>query len=378
MRILHITPTYYPATYWGGPIWSTKAICDGVAQTPDVDLRVLTTDAAGPDRSQRVTPAPLPYPVHYARRIAGHSVSPALLRQLPAAISWADVVHLTGVYNTPTLPVFALAKAMDKPVVWSPRGALQATQDWAEAPRRFAKKSFEVALNTLRPRRIVMHATAQAEVTASVHRFAGIPTKIIPNTVDIPPPAARKRTNQDDIKLIFLSRLHPKKGLTELFDAMRQLPARFSLDVYGSGDGDYTDALQLSATDLHGRVRFHGHLPDAGKAAAFAQADLFVLPSYAENFGIAVAEAMAHGVPVLTTTATPWQGLDTRGCGRCMTMGRDDLPLEIAQLADQDLLAMGARGRAWVAKDFATQSMVDAFTALYQDMAAPAKAQVFA
>jgi glycosyltransferase involved in cell wall biosynthesis len=341
-------------------------------------MRVLTTDAAGPDRFQRITPAPLPYPVHYARRVAGHSISPSLLQQLPAAMRWADVVHLTGVYNTPTMPVFALAKATDKPVVWSPRGALQATEDWAEAPRRFAKKSFEVALNVLRPRRIVMHATAQAEVAASVHRFAGIPTKIIPNTVDIPAYAARKKTDLQDIKLIFLGRLHPKKGLTELFAAVRQLPTQFSLDVYGSGDADYTDALRSAAADLGGRVRFHGHLSDAGKAAAFAKADLFVLPSYAENFGIAVAEAMAHSVPVLTTTATPWQGLDARGCGRCMTLGTDDLAEEIAALADQDLVAMGARGRAWVAKDFATQSMVDAFAALYQDLVTPAKAPVFA
>ena len=378
MNILHVTPTFYPATYWGGPIWSTKAICDGINVTSDVDLRVLTTDAAGPERSRQVTPAPLPYPVHYARRVAGHSISPALVRKLPTAMRWADVVHLTGVYNTPTLPVFALAKAMDKPLVWSPRGALQATQDWQDAPRRMAKKSFEVGLNILRPRRVVMHATAQAEVTASVHRFVGMTTKIIPNTVDIPAIPTRKKTDHQNIRLIFLGRLHPKKGLAELFAAMRQLPAHFSLDVYGSGDTDYTNALHSIAADMDGRVRFHGHLPDAGKAGAFAKADLFVLPSYAENFGIAVAEAMAYGVPVLTTTATPWHALDARGCGRCMAMATDDLTTEIAVLATQDLIAMGARGRAWVAQDFATRSMIDAFLALYQDLATVRKAQVFA
>ena len=378
MNILHVTPTFYPATYWGGPIWSTKAICDGMNDAPDVTLRVLTTDAAGPDRSQKVTPAPLPYRVHYARRVAGHSISPGLVQQLPAAMRWADVVHLTGVYNTPTLPVFALAKAMDKPLVWSPRGALQATQDWAEAPRSTAKKSFEVALNILRPRRIVMHATAQAEVAASLRRFTRMATKIIPNAVDIPPLAARKKSNQQDLRLIFLGRLHPKKGLSELLAAMHQLPRHFSLDVYGAGDADYTDALHNLAAGLGARVCFHGHLADAGKAAAFAKADLFVLPSYAENFGIAVAEAMAHSVPVLTTTATPWQGLDGRGCGRCVSMEADNLAAEIAALAAQDLVAMGARGRAWVAQDFATQPMIDAFAALYQDLLTPTREQVFA
>ena len=87
--------------HWGGPIWSTKAICDGIASRPDAELRVLTGDANGPRISDRVTPAKLSYPVHYAYRVAGNCMAPGLLARLPAAIHWADVVHLTGTYNMP-------------------------------------------------------------------------------------------------------------------------------------------------------------------------------------------------------------------------------------------------------------------------------------
>jgi len=376
MKILHITPTYYPATFWGGPIWSTKAICDAVAKEPDVDLRVLTTDAASPARGDRVSPVDLPYPVHYARRIAGHSIAPGLVARLPSAMAWADVVHLTGVYNTPTLPVFALARLMSKPLVWSPRGALQATADWAEAPKIRLKHNFERALNMLRPAQAVMHVTAASEANASLKRFAGMTTKTIPNTVDVPP--LRHTPDRDHMRLIYLGRLHPKKGLMELFIAMQKLPARYILDIYGSGPESYVKLLQQHAQKLQGRIRFHGHVGGADKAAAFAKADLFVLPSHSENFGIAVAEAMAHGVPVLTTTATPWQGLDVSGCGRCMDLGRDDLATEIQTLAAQDLVAMGLRGRDWMARDFSTAAMASAFGRLYRDLANGQTVQVLA
>jgi glycosyltransferase involved in cell wall biosynthesis len=378
MNILHVTPTFYPATYWGGPIWSTKAICDGIARMPDMSVRVLTSDAAGPDVNDRVTPVPLPYPVHYARRMTGHSIAPGLLGRLPRAMHWADVVHLTGVYNTPTLPVFALAKALGKPMVWSPRGALQATQNWSQAPRVLAKKSFERALNVLRPRDSIMHVTATAEATQSIVRFADMATVTIANAVDVPVRLPARATNPARTTLIFLGRLHPKKGLDALIDAMRTLPEHFDLDVYGSGDGAYCAALRAKAADLGARVRFHGHLADADKAQAFARSDLFVLPSYSENFGIAVAEALAHSVPVLTTTATPWQALDAQGCGRCICMDRDDLGAQINSLCQRDLGAMGARGRAWVARDFSADAMHHAFGDLYRSLAPPTNSEVYA
>ena len=378
MKILHVTPTYYPATFWGGPIWSTKAICDAVAQQPDVDLRVLTTDAASPARGECVIPADLPYPVHYARRVAGHSIAPGLVARLPAAMRWADVVHLTGVYNTPTVPVFALARLLRKPLVWSPRGALQATTDWADAPKIRAKHRFERFLNMLRPAQSVMHVTAPSEAAASLHRFDGMATTVIPNTVDIPPLSDRRGSADTTTRLIFLGRLHPKKGLSELLSALRQLPQDYSLDIYGNGAADDVQRLHQEAADLGPRARFHGHVDGADKARAFAQADLFVLPSHSENFGIAVAEAMAHGVPVLTTTATPWQGLDARGCGRCMVLGRDNLAAEITALAAQDLPARGQRGRDWMARDFSTQAMVTAFAGLYRDMAVGDRRRVLA
>lgn len=366
MKFLYVAPYYYPATYWGGPIWSTKVICDGIKQRPGCEVRVLTTDAASPARADHATPAIQTYPVHFMRRIAGHSIAPGLLWGLPKALAWADVVHLTGTYNFPTLPALGLARLMGRPVVWSPRGALQATVDWDAAPRKRIKRSFERVANVMRPNASILHVTSAAEATQSTQRLGDITTALIPNCVDIPAQMPG-RSDDDLLRLIYLGRLHPKKGLDLLIAAMQRLPTHVRLDIYGTGDANYLRQLRHKiGSDT--RIQFRGHVEDDAKAQAFADADLFVLPSYSENFGIAVAEALAHGVPVITTTGTPWQALDHHGCGRCIALDRDDLADTIKDLSTCDLPAMGAKGRAWMMREFSASTMVDAFETLYRGM----------
>jgi len=187
--------------------------------------------------------------------------------------------------------------------------------------------------------------------------------------VDIPADVAGHSAQDGTCRLVFLSRLHPKKGIETLFDAMTRLPSHFTLDIYGTGDASYVKMLAKRAALSEGRIRLHGHVEGAAKTAAFVQANLFVLPSHSENFGIVVAEALAHGLPVLTTRTTPWHDLEKQGCGRCIDLPNSDLVTEIMELAAQDLKQMGQRGRAWVRRDFSTASMVDAFARLYLSMA---------
>ncbi|MBN2906942.1 MAG: glycosyltransferase [Rhodobacteraceae bacterium] len=373
MRVLHVSPSFYPAVAWGGPIHSTKAICDGLAKDPRWELSVLTTDAAGPSRRDRLAdsaktvPFPRGYNVHYARRIGGHSISVGLLWRLPLAMARADLVHLTGTYNFPTLPTLALARLLNKPVIWSPRGALQATSEWAEVPRARLKRGFERAAQVLRPRNCVLLVTSQREADTSTRRLGGIRVAVVPNSVEVP---ARGKSHAADrtrsqTRLMFLSRLHVKKGIEPLIAALRHLPDSFCLDVYGDGDPAYVQKLRQQAVDLGERVRFHGHVDGAAKTRAFLAADIFVLPSHSENFGIAIAEALAHAVPVITTDATPWQDLDRQGCGRCITLKTEDLAQTIALMSTADLAAMGRRGREWMLRDFCAESTDAALGRVY-------------
>lgn len=368
MKILHVAPSFYPATWWGGPIWSTKAICDGINRAPGLDLRVLTTDAASPDRSDRIVPAHLPYRTDYTWRVAGHSIAPAMISLLPNAVGWADVVHLTGTYNFPTLPTLTLARVLGKPVVWSPRGALQATENWDAAPNKRRKAVFEKIAQRVRPENTVLHVTSYAEEAQSVTRLPGIDTAMIPNCVDIPAPFDRPKRSHSGLRLLYLGRLHPKKGIELLIDAMHRLPETTTLDIYGTGSADYVRWLRDLASAFGARICFKGHAEGTVKADAFANADLFVLPSHSENFGIVVAEALAHAIPVITTTATPWTDLERMRCGRCINLSDDTLSATIADLSRADLGAMGQRGRDWMRRDFSPQAMTTAFAALYRSL----------
>lgn len=376
MRILHIAPSFFPATRWGGPIFSTKAICDWIFENRAVELRVITTDAAGPDRGDRLelerrrNRMSAGYQVEYFPRIAGHSISPALLLALPRAILWADVVHITATYSFTTLPSLAVTKLLNRPVVWSPRGGVQAAADWEDAPNLRKKRIFEKVAAALTPRLAVVHVTAETERAAMAPRFPNASFASIPNSVELPPMCARPARGSHEIRLMFLSRVHEKKGLTLLLDILAGLPSEFSLSVYGSGEPSYLSDLKAKADFLgiRDRISFHGHVDGTAKYDAFSQADLFVLPSYSENFGIVVAEALASGLPVVTTDRTPWSGLDSKGCGRCVSPTVEALREAILALGAEDLYEMGVRGRAWMEAEFSPgsvhSSMFDVYEAL--------------
>src|SRR5262245_31614281 len=110
LRVLHVVPSFYPATYWGGPVYSVHELCNRLAQLDGVVLRVVTTDSAGSRVSDRVPVSVMPtryphgYDVYFFRRQAGASTSLGLFRSLPQMVRWADVVHLTGVFSFPTIP----------------------------------------------------------------------------------------------------------------------------------------------------------------------------------------------------------------------------------------------------------------------------------
>lgn len=364
MKVLHVSPSFFPATSWGGPIWSTKAICDGIARRAEFDLRVITTDAGGPNVADRIIPAGLSYPVQHSRRQAGHSISAGLLARLPAAIAWADIVHLTGTYSFPTLPTLGLSKLIGRPLVWSPRGALQATAEWQGAPNKRIKRGFAKLAQALRPNDCVLHVTSASEKMHSQSSMPGIASRLITNCVSIPPMIDRKPRGSI-LRLLYMGRLHPKKGIEALIEAMAKLPPEVELDICGTGDPHYVHKLNRQAIEFGSRIRMRGHLEGRAKEEAFAKADLFVLPSHSENFAISVAEALAHGVPVLASQATPWQRLDDMRAGRCIDLGQTDLADEIKRLAKADLVWMGQNGRVWMERDFSARAMTDEFAELY-------------
>ena len=220
------------------------------------------------------------------------------------------------------------------------------------------------------PRDTVLHLTADSERDASLRRIPNANTRVIANGVSIPRrlPARRWRDG-GRLKLLYLSRLHEKKGLEFLLRSLVDLPEA-TLDVFGTGLDNYVASLHsiVAECGLSERVFFKGHCDGEQKAAAFKNADLFVLPTQTENFGIVVAEALAAGLPVITTTNAPWGGIDERRCGRWIELGVEPLTNAIRELASADLEQMGTRGHNWMREEFSHEAVNEQMIHLYLDI----------
>lgn len=372
MKIVHIVPTYYPASYFGGPIFSTYGLCNALAKIRGVEVRVLTTDNAGPGRRNRVpverrlVRAECGYDVYYFPKLMSWQVSLELLVRLPGFVRWADVVHLTSVYSFPTIPALLLARIFSKPVVWSPRGSLQR---WSGTRKMFLKRLWEVTCNALiRPGRCVLHVTSRAESEESCMRIPRARPIVIENGIELPPVLEPRGWRPGGrIRLLYIGRLDPKKGIENLFEALSSLDEAVTLAVCGTGDTRYVDSLKELAKrrGIASRVDFVGEVGGQAKAEAFRDADVCVVPSHTENFAVVVAEALAHGVPVIASKGTPWSGLVEHDCGLWVDNDPASLVAAIQEIRARDLPGMGVRGRLWV-RTFSWEKIAERMWGVYQ------------
>jgi glycosyltransferase involved in cell wall biosynthesis len=341
-----------------------------LVKIPGVELRVLTTDSDGPARIRVESfPARLPagYDVYYCRRWIGADIAPGLFRRLYAMIKWADVVHLTAVYSPPTIPVLFFCYAMGRPVVWSTRGALQR---WEGSTRTRIKSAWERLCNSLcKSGQVVLHVTSDEERLESVKRIPNAQPAVIPNGIELPKLNGVQGERKDnELRILYLGRLHPIKGIENLLRALPVLKANARLSICGDGDSGYQKQLHSLAHELglNGRVRFQGRVDGQAKEQQFREADLCVVPSFTENFSIVVAEALAHGVPVVASRGTPWQRLVEMGCGLWVDNSSEELSKAMDLAANLPLREMGRRGREWMGREYSWQTVAEQMAAQYR------------
>lgn len=372
MRVLHVSPSFHPTRAYGGTIRSSYGLCRGLAEL-GCDVRVLTTDTDGIGRNldvARSQDVPIDgFQVRYCHKLSRNSVSPELVRVLGEYVRWADVVHLIAVYSFPTFPTLAYCRQYQKPLVWSPRGSLQR---WEGSTRVAAKFIWEQVCQSLAPReKLILHTTSDEEARQSEARLPGVRTVVVRNGVEVPLEALR--TNSDGtLRITYLGRLHPIKGIENLLDACKLMAEDrepWHLKIAGSGEGDYPNILtsRVSVLKLQERVQFLGEVSGDAKEELFANSDVVVAPSYVENFGMVVAEALAHEVPVIAGRGTPWQGLQTKACGLWVENAPQSLAAAIRQMRTMPLRELGRRGRCWMQRDFSWNSVSQQMLAVYKN-----------
>ena len=285
-------------------------------------------------------------------------ISPSFRRNLEERADRVDIIHSHGLWIMPFIyPGWACAGRRCKLVI-SPRGTLRPV---AMAQSRFKK----AMIWWLWQKKVVkqaacLHATCDAE--AQEMRRLGLtqPIAVIPNGVELPPTEAKRlRGDPSSRTLLYLGRIAPIKGLANLLRAWRVISAEFpnwSLQITGTDSHGYLqEIVQLAEQLALPRIRFTGPLYAERKSEAFQRSELFVLPSKSENFGMAVAEALAHALPVIVTRNAPWPGITSRGCGWWVDDGVAPLEQALREALSESparLEERGKSGRAWIEEEF--------------------------
>jgi glycosyltransferase involved in cell wall biosynthesis len=286
----------------------------------------------------------------------------------------ADILHDNGMWLPHNHRIANLAARYDIPRVVSTRGMLE---PWA-INHKWGKKRIAWWLYQRRDlkRAHCHHTTAEAEGRNVERLGLGVPVRVIPNGVDLPAEHIRhgKLRRSDRKTALFLGRIYPVKGLPMLVEAWTRVrPQGWYLQIAGPDEAGHLAVVKdaVLAAGLSETVSFMGPISGPTKQAALLDADLFVLPTYSESFGMAIAEALAHGLPVLTTTGAPWPMLQKRGCGWWVDATVDGIAEGLRQATSSHsatLEAMGRKGRAFVNAEYRWEVIATKFIATYQSV----------
>ena len=363
LRILHVVPTYYPAVRYGGPIRSVHGLAVALAQRGH-DVHVATTSVDGPNDLD----VPLEravdldgVAVHYFRVPALRRLywSPSMAAWLARSIVQFDVVHLHSVFLWPTWAAARAAYRAGVPYLMAPRGML--IGGVIRRRSRWVKSAWIHLIERVSLSRAAgLHVTADLE--AEEVRALGLPMPAlfcIPNGVGASgrhtPLSAGPFAGLRRPYAVFLSRISWKKGLDRLIIAWQWVPD-VDLVIAGNDEERYQPQVEALARSLGvaDRVHFVGPASDEHKWALLECAEVFVLPSYSENFGNVVAEAMSVGCSVIVSTEVGIASLVRRVGAGLVTSGEPrELARDVRALLDDPARrrAMGAQGRRAVIEE---------------------------
>lgn len=385
LRLIHVTPSYLPATRYGGPIYSVHGLCKAlVARGHDVMVFTTSIDGAGD------SPVPLDMPqdldgvkVRYfaSRHLRRLVWAPSMLPALHDAVRHADLVHTHSVFLWPTWAGARVARQHRVPYVLSPRGMLV-----PDLIRRRGRLQKTLWINAIE-RRNIRHAAAihfTAPLEQNEFQALRLPSKqdfVIPNglepllefAIDDVSPAINEATRQPFI--LMLGRISWKKGFDIALPAIAKV-AGARLLIVGPDDEGYLPTVRslIGQLGLGDRATILGPVVGSDKQHILRKAALLLLPSYSENFGNVVTEAMQVGCPVVVTQDVGAATLVTQaGAGTVVaTRSTEALAAAIAHLYNnpQVAIAMGERGSQFAERELRWYSIAGHMAAEYRQIIA--------
>lgn len=350
---IHVVGDLHPRS--GGTSRAVVELTNTLAESPGVSVTLLFQTLLG---DVSLPSGPLVQRIEATVRSRWEAMSGLPLRKAlgdSIAKGAPSIIHVHGLWLPLDHWAAAAARRWRTKLVIQPHGMLE---PWS-LHHGALKKRAAMMLYQRRDLRAADLLVGSTETECGSFRRLGLtnPVAVVPNGVQMDSisddTASHIRDDASHMRTaLFLSRLHPKKGLPNLIRAWaRVAPQGWQLLIAGPDEGGHLQDVQvmISRLGLGQCVRYVGEVHDAAKSRIYRSADLFVLPTHSENFGIAVVEALAHGVPVITTRAAPWRELETHRCGWWIEVGEEPLvrALQEAMAASDDVRRqMGARGKA--------------------------------
>ena len=349
----------------GGPSRSVTSLCDALA---GCNADVLLIAARDGEKSEIVSPHnPRVRQAWYDRgSIPAYWSRRRAIRGLKGN---HRILHDHGLWLPTNVASAVVARRAHVPYIVSIRGMLASPAMLNSGGRKHI--AWRVYQRRILDNASLLHATAETELDSIRRLGLRVPVAVIPNGVTLPELKAN-RGPADRRTALFLSRIHPIKGLPLLLDAWHRIaPVNWKLVIAGPSEEGHLEDLtrQVARLGLNGSVSFRGAISDAEKWGLYTSSDLFILPTHSENFGIVVAEAMAAGLPVITTIGAPWSVLSEHDCGWWTDITTDAIASalkEATSLPPEQLSEMGRRGAKYVQDNLSWDTIARQMLEVYE------------
>ncbi|WP_286727581.1 MULTISPECIES: glycosyltransferase [Sphingobacterium] len=359
MKITHIISSIDQST--GGPARSSTALINKLCENESIDfVDLLTLYSEDPIITNFESPKGK---IRFCK--------PDFLKlskELESELneSGPNIFHGHGIWDFPVSQMAKVARRLDVPYIISIRGMLE---PWS-LKQSFFKKRLAMFLYQHKDLKnaTCLHATAEMEAESIRKLGYKNPIAVIPNGIDLSqyPVKILKEHKEGRRKILFLSRIHPKKGIEYLITAWMKLDAdiksNWEIEIVGNGDREYITSLKklIKSNSLEKSIKIVGPKFGSEKIDVYHEADLFVLPTYSENFGIVIAEALSCGVPVITTKGTPWRELNIAKAGEWIDLNESELVRSLKlhmSMSGMELHRLGLNGRKLIEEQYSIESV---------------------